>query len=208
MKYTLASGPSYLSTLVQQTTWPFVHYPAQKLLDHADDEYWSALNKDHIAVLGRGPSLKNVHELDFIDTFIIINQFEFGDETVRSALKSKDILHFTNVAEITLSLRNYYSFNFIGYQLSTREDRQLKGVPEFYGFNPRHLSRKIESIVKKEFDDEINTSGILAVLYAAEISNARHIYTAGIDFYEPGLTGYVSSDDPSQEVKKKRIALI
>jgi hypothetical protein len=65
------------------------------------------------------------------------------------------------------------------------------------------LSRKIESIVKKEFDDEINTSGILAVLYAAEISNARHIYTAGIDFYEPGLTGYVSSDDPSQEVKKK-----
>jgi hypothetical protein len=198
-------------TLAQQATWPLAHYPARRLLNHAEDEYWNALNKNCIAILGRGPSLKNVHELEFIDTFIIINQFEFDDETVRSALRSKYLLHFTNIAEHTLTLRNYYLFNFIGYQLSTREGedgwggkRQLRGVPEFYGFKPRDLPKEIEQILKEDFDPGINTTGMLAVLYAAEVSDASHIYTAGIDFFDPGLAGYLSSDDPSEERIKRR----
>jgi hypothetical protein len=95
--------------------------------------------------------------------------------------------------------------------LSTREGedgwggkRQLRGVPEFYGFKPRDLPKEIEQILKEDFDPGINTTGMLAVLYAAEVSDASHIYTAGIDFFDPGLAGYLSSDDPSEERIKRR----
>jgi hypothetical protein len=209
--YTLKNGPDYLFARGQELLWPVAHYPARKLLNHDEDRFWTAFSKNCICVLGRGPSLKNVHELEFIDTFIIINHFELGDKTVRDALKSKDILHFTGRPECTLSPHNYYLFNFIGYQLSTREGVNVEGEngfggerhlcanvkrsPEFYGINPREIPEAVVSIIMKEFNGVIHTSGILAVLYAAEVSDANHVYTAGIDFYESGSNGYLYSDD-------------
>lgn len=58
--------------------------------------------------------------------------------------------------------------------------------------------------MKEHFSSGINTNGIFAVLYAAEVSNADHIYTAGIDFFESGVAGYLSSEDPSEEKMEKR----
>jgi hypothetical protein len=137
-----------------------------------------------------------------------------GDPTVRDTLKHKDLLHFVKLSEPTLSFRNYYRFNFVGYQLRTmesedgtytwREPRGGKGKPELYGFTPQFLPDEIDPIMKEHFTGGINTNGLFAVLYAAEVSNADHIYTAGIDFLESGVAGYLSSEDPSEEKMAKR----
>jgi hypothetical protein len=215
IKDTLFHGPKYLlNSVLVPKLWPLTHHPAQVLLNHREDEYDRSFDRGHIGVLGRGPSLKNVHELDFVDTFIIVNEFEMGDPTVRDTLKDKDLLHFVKISEPTLSFRNYYRFNFVGYQLRTmesedgtytwREPRGGRGKPELYGFTPRFLPEEIDPIMKEHFTDGINTNGIFAVLYAAEVSDADHIYTAGIDFMESGVAGYLSSEDPSEEKIEER----
>lgn len=209
IKYTIINGPYYLAFFIQQAVSPFCHNLMRKLLDHNEDRYWRALDGEHIGVLGRGPSLKNIHELEFIDTFIITNNFELGDETVRSTLKSKELIQFVNIAEPTLSIQDYYLFNFIGYQLQTTEgksgwrgQRQARGIPEFFGFNPKYLPEEMVPILRQDFDG-INTTGLFAVLYAAEVSNADHIYTAGIDFYDSGLTTYLTSNIPEKSKRKE-----
>lgn len=213
--YTLRRIFAYpINSIILPKIWPIIHYPARILMNHSESEYENAIDRKCVGILGRGPSLKNVHELEFVDTFIIVNEFEMEDETVRSALSGKDIIHFVKISEPTLSFWYYHTFNFVSYQLRIMEcddkaypwkdQRWGKKKPELYGFKPRYLPESIDTVLKEHFPEGPNTNGIFAILYAAEASTAKNIYTAGIDFLQPGLAGYLSSEDPSEEKIKER----
>jgi hypothetical protein len=219
LEYTLSRVPAFVKwrilELVYVHGWRLTHDPAKSLLGGTDLEaYEEALDTEYIAVLGRGPSLKNVHELGFVDTFIITNEFEMGDETVSNVLRGKRLIQIGNIMQPTLSGQDYYRHNIVNYVMNVTSDdwqkppyernRRDRRRPELYGFEPTYLPEELAQFYHDEFPEGTNTVGILSVAFAARMSSADHIFTAGIDFLESGAAGYLSSEDPSEEHLSER----
>lgn len=167
-----------------------------------------------IGILGRGPSLKHVHEINFLDRFIILNNFEkdLSDTTVYNTIRNKELIHLSNIEEFTLSIRNTMRLNLIRYQLRVVEngdgeywwrDQRKHRNPETKGIDPTYLPDEIENTLKENFPEGIISIGLIAVLFAAE-RGYDNIYTVGIDFFENGkyLRKEITEERELHQMKK------
>jgi len=149
-------------------------------------------NRNAIAVLGRGPSLTRARELDFLEEFIITNNFnkESNNKDIDWILKNKRIIHLLNKGEPVLTPLKVLKYNIMRCQLTRlrptnatdwwREERTRRG-PEAVGLEAWYLPEEMEPLLREDFPDNV---GLNAIIYAAHILGCDYVYAAGIDFYE------------------------
>lgn len=145
---------------------------------------------DAIGILGRGVSLKRCGCLNFLDEFIIVNTFnrELQQEPVKSLLKGKRITHLVNMCEVVLPPDLLVKYNVYKYLIT-----RLKPDGSLKWFRQRRVNRNIERAGFKAermpetvapYLENACGAGTVSIIYAAIGLKKKHIYIAGIDFYE------------------------
>lgn len=159
---------------------------------------------DSVGVLGRGISLTEVGRLNFLDDFVIANteSQELDTEPVHSLLKGKRIIHLVNIGEDVLPpwyLLKYNIYKYViarlkpdGSNAGLRSPRKIYAT-EWFGFKTDFLPEEMVPYL-----EGASTTGVVAVAYAAIALQKKHIYVAGIDFYETDyLTGSLKEKEPN-----------
>jgi len=176
-----------------------------------------ANKSDSIGVLCRGVSLARAGELDFLDDFLIVNtrSVEMKAEPVKSLLLGKRIIHMVNVGEGVLPFWYLLKYQIYRYTISRlSSDGSEEGLR-----SPRKIYRTEKFGLKTEampdrmepYLEGASNTGVIAVAFAAVGLKKKHVYIAGMDFYEtPYMTGPLQTHETNlaTEARDKMINYI
>jgi len=153
------------------------------------------LNNDSIAVLGRGRSLERAGHLSFLNDFVVVNfqNEEFLKEPVKSLLKNKNIIQVMNIHERIQSteIQKKYNIKYIFSRFKEDGSKDELRKPRT-SFNPEKLGLEVgyfPDILEPHLKRLPNT-GIASIIYVVVALKKKHIYIAGIDFYDSDYFNY------------------
>ena len=152
-------------------------------------------NLNSLGILCRGSSLIDLPKIEkYFDKCFIVNNFEKEAYHFEEILKKKEIIHFVNRSSYTvLKKKTYKYFNINSVQMAAPFNPFDKNliisflIYKFFFLNvttmPKNILHKFHYTGNNAYKNKFPNTGILSVLYAAEILEVKNLYVIGLDFF-------------------------
>ena len=152
-------------------------------------------NLNSLGILCRGSSLMDLPKIEkYFDKCFIVNNFEREAYHFKEILKKKEIIHFVNRSSYTvLKKKTYKFFNINSIQMAAPFNLFDKNlmisflIYKFFSLNvstmPKYILHKFDYTGNKAYKNKFPNTGILSILYAAEILKVKNLYIIGLDFF-------------------------